>query len=93
MKWLKAEKDEVEMHLDITNITPEQKQELLELFSTIDILGGLGSSRSFTVFVDGDGAFRAKIKIDGKDPKVKDLENNKRYKDLINQKDVSYGLD
>lgn len=58
--------DKEVMNITIENITTDQKEQLIKLFSKMNWCGSIGASRTLKVFVDGDGAFRSVIKLDGK---------------------------
>ena len=61
------------INVEIENITDAQAIALEDMFRTWVNLGNLGSSRWTSFYADGDGNFRPKIKVDGKDAKFSDL--------------------
>jgi hypothetical protein len=66
----------VTLEIEISNLQPYQAQELKNLLYAMDLAGSLGSSRSFKVYVDGDGGFRPNVKIDGEDKKKFEFGKN-----------------
>jgi hypothetical protein len=56
----------VALNVEIENITPAQAAEFRRMLAFMHQLGGMGSSREFRVFYDGDGSARAKIKVNGR---------------------------
>lgn len=61
------------MSIVIENITEPQKIALEDIFRTWMSLGERGSSRWTAFYADGDGNFRPKITIDGRQPTYTDL--------------------
>lgn len=49
--------------VEFTNIDDADLKELQKMFGFMNFCAGAGASREIKVFVDGDGAFRAKIKM------------------------------
>jgi hypothetical protein len=68
------------------NLTGNQASEFKRLFAWMNRLGGVGSSRQFTVNFDGDGGARCRISVDGEDltPDDEDMAENDKtdYNDL-----------
>lgn len=52
--------------VEIDNLTDAQAIALEDMFAEMVRLGNIGSSRLLAFFSDGDGNFRPKIKVDGK---------------------------
>lgn len=55
------------MSIEIDNLTYNQYMALKALFYKMQMNGNVGHSESMTFFCDGDGNYRPKIKIDGKE--------------------------
>lgn len=49
--------------INIDNIDEEQKHILKNILYLMEYLGNLGTSANITIYADGDGAFRPKIKV------------------------------
>lgn len=59
----------VTLEIEIANLQPYQAEALKNLLYAMDLAGSLGCSRTFKVFVDGDGGFRPAVTIDGEEKK------------------------
>jgi hypothetical protein len=83
--------DRVTLKVEISNLQEDQARQFRRLFAWMNVLGSYGSSRSFKVFYDGDGAARARISIDGEDvrPEKDDMERE----DKTNFDQLSFGFD
>lgn len=55
------------INVEISNITEAQAIALEDMFRTWMSLASMGRSRWTCFYADGDGNFRPKIKVDGKD--------------------------
>ena len=55
------------INVEISNITEAQAIALDDMFRTWMSLGDMGASRWTCFYADGDGNFRPKIKVDGRD--------------------------
>jgi hypothetical protein len=53
------------LNIEITNIDEEQKNIICEMLYLLEYLGNLGHSAEVSIYADGDGAFRPKIRING----------------------------
>lgn len=87
--------------VEIDNITEAQAIALEDMFRTWVYLGAVGSSRWTSFYADGDGNFRPKIKVDGKEAQFapnniitdvmrKDMWQNNEYR--IDFDDVAWKL-
>ncbi len=63
---LKESNEDEKFSLTVTfeNLGLEDLQQLQGMFKSMEWAGSVGSSGGFKIFVDGDGNFRSKIKID-----------------------------
>lgn len=59
--------------IEIDGITEPQRIALEDMFATMVMLGNIGSSRWVCFYSDGDGNYRPKILIDGKEPEFTKL--------------------
>ena len=57
------------MIIEIKGITKAQKLAIETMLDNWSYLGRIGSSKYVCFMADGDGNFRPKIKVDGKEPK------------------------
>ena len=89
------------MIIEIKGLTEAQRIALEDLFANWVMLGNIGASRWTAFYADGDGNFRPKIKIDGKDPRHQQIValkefsrkvevGDKRYEDRL---DSDYAID
>jgi peroxiredoxin len=82
--------------IEIDNLTEAQIIAINDMLATWQWLGGVGSSRWTSFYADGDGDFRPKILVDGKQPDTTPLlqrsevwNENQEYRidfDIISQK-------
>lgn len=66
-------KNNHKLTIEIGNLTLAQKIAIEDLFATWLFLGKIGASRWTNFFVDGDGNFHPKIKVNREKPKTTDL--------------------
>ena len=84
---MSVELPEEEFDKIITAENEGQLNMLEKIFAHMQYLGGIGSSRKFTVFCDGDGAVRLKFQSHNEDEFIfRDLD----YDECMN-KDSGYG--
>ena len=69
--------DKRKITVEIDGITEPQAIAIEDLFATWVHLGNVGSSRSTSFYADGDGNFRPKITVDGREAKTTDLISEK----------------
>jgi len=71
--------EKITLQIEISNLDASFAQEFKNLLFAMDLAGNLGCSREFKVFVDGDGAFRPIVKIDGVDKKNFEFGSNVNF--------------
>lgn len=62
-----AEDGRVTLNVQISNIDQETADDFVKMFAFMQWTGAVGAGRSFKAYFDGDGHFRPKITIDGKE--------------------------
>jgi hypothetical protein len=78
--------------VEIDNINEAQAIALEDYFAKMVQLGNLGSSRWLAFFSEGNGSFRPKIKVNGKDANHTDIVDTKKYWGKMDEIDV-YKMD
>lgn len=74
-KKLNESSDEgVTLNVTISGIDKSTAADFLRMFAFMEWTGNVGSSRSFSGFLDGDGHFRPSIKVEGYDLKDVDMK-------------------
>ena len=68
-----ADDDRVTLNVTISNIDQSTADDFLKMFCFMEYCGSVGTSRTFRGFLDGDGHFRQKIKVEGVDWKDIDM--------------------
>ena len=68
-----VEDDKVTLNVTISNIDQSTADDFLKMFCFMEYCGSVGTSRTFRGFLDGDGHFRPKIKVEGVDWKDVDM--------------------
>lgn len=63
------------MKIEIDNLTKAQELAIIDMLSAWRINAGQGHSGYVAFYADGDGNFRPKILVDGKEPKPYKLSN------------------
>lgn len=89
------------MKIEIIGLTKPQEIALEDLFANWVFLGNVGSSRWTAFYADGDGNFRPKILIDGKEAKQQEIVDAKCFsrkveigeKQYENRSDSDYAID
>lgn len=62
-----AEDDMVTLNVTISNIDKSTADDFLKMFAFMEYCGAVGTARTMRGFLDGDGHFRPKIKVEGID--------------------------
>ena len=70
------------INVEISNITEAQAIALEDMFRTWMSLGSLGCSRWTSFYADGDGNFRPKIKVNGKNAEYAEVISDDMRKEL-----------
>jgi hypothetical protein len=86
-----ADGEKTTLKVEIKNITQQQADEFTRLFAWMNLLGGHGCSRKFTVSYDGDGAARASIEVGGE--AVYPEEEEQQKEDEHNYEKLHFGFE
>lgn len=74
---VEAEDDQSgELVIRVSNLHNNQAKQFIRLLRHIEGLGRVGASREVRLFIDGDGAFRARFEIDQEDPENLELDTD-----------------
>lgn len=89
LKESEERKNNLSLTVTFDNLYPEDLEQLQGMFKAMSWSGIAGSSGGFKVYVDGDGSFRAKIKMD---PEPSEEITKKYLEDFDNEKmDIGLG--
>ena len=88
-KFQTDEEGNVTLNVTISNIDSSTAKDFLKMFKFMEWCGSAGTGRTFKAYLDGDGHFRPKFKIDGFDLH-KDINFSK---DDANFEDDEFNLD
>lgn len=80
--------------IEIDNLTEAQVIALEDMLYTWQAMGNAGCSRWTAFYADGDGNFRPKIKIDGRDPKPTDfVKKEQKWRKDDDKIEADYTID
>lgn len=92
--YLTEEKDDrYSLSVKIDNLKDYQVKAIKYMLTVLDMLGSYGASRTVKLYVDGDGAFRPKIEIDGKKVKFESEEQKDKFNKEIDGDTVEIGFE
>ncbi len=84
-------KEGVSFTAEFSNLDPHQAEELKRMFAWMTFLGGVGSSRTFTVSYDGDGGARMNVSVDGERLEPSEEDHDKQDKSAYEK--LHFGFD
>jgi hypothetical protein len=74
-----AKEETFTLQVEISNLTKQQVEEVTNFLCALEMAGSLGCSREFSCDVDGDGAFRPGVLVNGKGVKECNIGSNVNF--------------
>lgn len=72
----------ITLHVTISNIDQSTANDFLKMFAFMEYCGNVGTTRTMRGFLDGDGHFRPKIKVEGIDLGKIDLKLDDKEREI-----------